>query len=235
MSAPGVRGPAARRLRGVARRAFPWCLSADAVAALTGSAAPRWWTKPVLVPVLAAAAPPPDPGLAVGLAGSWIGDLALLGTTDRHFRAGIAAFAAAHAGYAASFAARGGRPPLRRAAPIAAAGVGGAWFFGRAAGDLAGPVRAYALAIAAMAITAAGLRGPGSRRVVTGAGVFMLSDALIGLRRFVLPPTWSRPADLMVMLTYGVAQWLIHTPGSGEGRRGADAERGRSDVGERRG
>ncbi|WP_328616237.1 lysoplasmalogenase [Amycolatopsis sp. NBC_00355] len=220
-----------KRLRAFARRAFPVCVTADAVAAFTGSAGPRRLTKSLLVPALAAAAPPPDAGLAVGLACSWIGDLALLGSTDRHFRAGVAAFAVAHAGYAASFAARAGRPPLRRAVPITAAGVGGAWFFGRAAGALAGPVRGYALAIAAMAVTAAGLRGPGAGRAATGAGVFMLSDALIGLRRFVLPPAWSRPADLAVMLTYGVAQWLIHTPASAPARRGPEPRRGRHDSG----
>jgi uncharacterized membrane protein YhhN len=222
-----------RPWRSVFRVAFFMSVATDAIAALTGSVRIRRVVKPMIMPTLAAAASPADLGLATGLTMAWIGDVALLGSDPRHFRAGIGAFALTHAGYAGSFIRRGSRPPVTTAVTITAASATGAWVFGRAAGDLAPIVRAYALAIGAMAICAAGVHGPGRRRTVSGAGLFMVSDALIGLRRFVLPPgMWSRTADLAVMITYGAAQWLIHSAP----RRNAqlDPERGRADLGQGR-
>lgn len=201
-----------QRWRSVCRVVFFGSVATDAVAALTGSARVRRVVKPMIMPALAAATPPTDLGLATGMAMAWIGDVALLGGGNQHFRAGIGAFALTHAGYAGSFVSRGGRPPATTAVGITAASVAGAWFFGRAAGELAPVVRAYALAIGAMAISASGVPGPSRRRTVSGAVLFMVSDALIGLRRFVLPAgAWSRAADLTVMATYGAAQWLIHS------------------------
>ncbi|MEV6238188.1 lysoplasmalogenase [Lentzea sp. NPDC051838] len=185
---------------------------ADSIlATLRGTKNVRKVTKSALMPVLAAATPPRDPGMAIGLAGSWAGDVALLGDSDRAFRAGLFSFLVAHVGYTAALSRRS-QPGTRKAVlPIVAASALGAAVFARAAGPMGKPVGLYALTLGTMVAAASTVRGPGARRVFGGAALFMASDALLGASRFVLDGRAARVASAGVMPTYAAAQWLIHT------------------------
>ncbi|GGU42959.1 lysoplasmalogenase [Lentzea flava] len=190
------------------------------MATLNGTKNVRKVTKAALMPTLAATSPPRDPGMAVGLAGSWAGDVALLGDSDRAFRTGLFSFLVAHVGYTAALARRS-RPGSRRAVlPIVAASATGAAVFSRAAGPMGRPVALYALTLGTMVAAASTARGPGARRVFGGAALFAVSDALLGAGRFVLKGQAARAAAAGVMPTYAAAQWLIHT---GFAREGAPA------------
>lgn len=73
------------------------------------------------------------------------------------------------------------------------------------AGDILIPVAVYMSAITAMGITAAFYRAP-STLVFVGALLFIASDSMIGINRFVTPLPGSRYA---IMLTYYGGQLLI--------------------------
>lgn len=79
-------------------------------------------------------------------------------------------------------------------------------------GPLLIPVACYALAISAMLWRAlARLGQPGlnitSTRLATiGAALFVLSDSLIGINRFVAP---FEAAPMAIMLSYWLGQWGI--------------------------
>nr|AGS49387.1 hypothetical protein [uncultured bacterium esnapd4]QEO74973.1 hypothetical protein [uncultured bacterium] len=193
-------------------QAYALTAIADSIAAaVRGTSAVRKVTKTALMPALAVASPPRDPGMAIGLAGSWAGDVALLGESDRAFRTGLVSFLVAHLGYTAALARRS-QPGSRGAVvPIVAASAAGATVFARAAGPMGRPVGLYALTLGTMVAAASTVRGPGARRVFGGAALFMVSDALLGASRFVLKGQAARVAAAGVMPTYAAAQWLIHT------------------------
>ncbi|WP_394613303.1 lysoplasmalogenase [Lentzea sp. JNUCC 0626] len=190
----------------------------DSIAATVRRGNVRPVTKTALMPALALATPPRDAGMAVGLAGSWAGDIALLGDTDRAFRTGLFSFLAAHLGYTAALARRS-TPGTRKAVlPIVAASSVGAVVFARAAGPLGKPVGLYALTLGTMVAAASTARGTGARRVLGGAALFAVSDALLGASRFVLKGRAARVASAGVMPTYTAAQWLLHTGVAASGR-----------------
>ncbi|MCR3749671.1 lysoplasmalogenase [Lentzea californiensis] len=194
------------------KQAYAVAAIADSIAAaVRGARSVRPVTKTALMPALAVASPPRDPGMAVGLAGSWLGDVALLGDSDRAFRTGLFSFLVAHVGYTAALARRS--PPGSRKAvvPIVAASAAGAAVFARAAGPLGKPVALYALTLGTMVAAASTARGAGARRVLGGAALFAVSDALLGASRFVLGGRTARVASAGVMPTYAAAQWLLHT------------------------
>ncbi|MFD5831485.1 lysoplasmalogenase [Lentzea sp. NPDC060358] len=194
------------------KQAYAVAAIVDSVAAtVPGAGKVRKATKTALMPVLGAAAPPRDPGMAVGLAGSWAGDVALLGTSDRAFRTGLVSFLVAHIGYTAALARRSCPGARGAVVPIVAASAAGAAVFARAAGPMGRPVSLYALTLGTMVAAASTVRGAGSRRVFVGAALFAASDALLGASRFVLGGRAARLASAGVMPTYTAAQWLIHT------------------------
>ncbi|WP_341703477.1 lysoplasmalogenase [Ferrovibrio sp.] len=80
-------------------------------------------------------------------------------------------------------------------------------------GALAGPVVAYIGAITAMALAAALL--PGRGLVLSGAVLFMLSDSLIALNKFVAPVP---AAGAAIWISYVAAQLLIVLGWRGERR-----------------
>ncbi|MGI5502313.1 lysoplasmalogenase [Lentzea sp. CA-135723] len=168
-------------------------------------------TKTALMPALAVATPPRDPAMALGLAGSWAGDIALLGDSDRAFRTGLFSFLAAHVGYTAALARRSTPGSRKAVLPIVAASSVGALVFARAAGPMGKPVGLYALTLGTMVAAASTARGTGARRVFVGAALFAVSDALLGASRFVLKGRAARVASAGVMPTYAAAQWLLHT------------------------
>lgn len=155
------------------------------------------------------------------LALSTAGDVALLGESETALAVGIAAFAGAHVAYLRRL---GGLAALRPSdwspaglgiaaataatAPVLVAGAA------RRHPALGVAVGGYAALVAATAVAAqarvAGRTQPGSTRA--GAALFWCSDALLGLRMFVLggPPS---ALDSAVMATYCAGQYgLARTP-----------------------
>ncbi|WP_395243514.1 lysoplasmalogenase [Agromyces sp. MMS24-K17] len=187
-------------------------------------AGPDWaitLTKALLVPLLAAAAivalrprrDAPVVLLVAALAASWLGDVLL--TFDGWFVPGLLAFLAAHVAYVVLFlrlgaAASGdGGQPSRRRPPLWTL-VYVAWYASFLAllaphlGALLVPVAAYGAVLGAMAALAAA-RG---RLVAVGGALFVVSDSVLALGRF-LPGYEFALHDLVVMSTYLGAQALI--------------------------
>jgi uncharacterized membrane protein YhhN len=69
------------------------------------------------------------------------------------------------------------------------------------------------MAVGALALDERRIGRPATRRIAAGAALFVLSDGLIGLRRFALPPHARRGVrsaiDAAIMATYAGGQWLI--------------------------
>ncbi|GAB3135035.1 hypothetical protein GCM10027289_27980 [Tsukamurella serpentis] len=197
---------------------------------LSASSKPQWhrarrWTKPLLMPLLAASlatdrrarTSPLARTVLVGQAAGWAGDIALLGDEPSDFAVGASAFAAGHAAYIAGLLAQRQRP----ANPAGPAAVAALWAVGaprtllaaRRSAPVLAPLLGGYSAILAGTAAAATVLGPevpaaARRSTLTGAGLFLLSDSLLGLRKFVLssPPAWLEGA---VMASYCAAQYLI--------------------------
>lgn len=148
------------------------------------------------------------PSLAIALGASALGDILLAQTFPYAFEAGMLAFALAHMGYAATFW------PWRSAskakytgiALLASVTVAILFILVPQAGHLAVPVSLYALVILFMSATAILATSRPHWMLGVGAGVFVLSDTLIGVHMFLLD---SHDRQTSVMLTYYFAQWLL--------------------------
>jgi uncharacterized membrane protein YhhN len=182
-------------------------------------AAPRveMVTKPLALLALIAlavtlGAPGTDVGVSVlvALGLALVGDVFLLGSGARSFVGGLGAFLLSDLAYLVAFVMLGFHwiPALvvlvlalfvlRTAGHRVQAGAareGGPW--------LGGGTTAYMLVLSALAVTAAGTALP---LVLAGALVFLVSDLVLGLDRFVGP---RARADLVVMVTYHVGQVLM--------------------------
>jgi len=176
------------------------------------------WLKPgtlvlLIATVVAAGAPDHRAGvwLVVALAFGLLGDIALLDdTVERRFLAGLAAFLVGHLSYVVCFVALGlatgwwlaAGAGVMVVALVVGNGVLPATF--RSGGlALAGPVAAYMCVIGAMTITG-WLTHDGW--IAIGATVFVASDSILAINKFVRPLAWARPA---IMVTYHVGQALI--------------------------
>ena len=156
------------------------------------------------------------PWLAIALAFCAFGDFALARAGERWFLAGMLGFGIGHVLYALLFLQWASDITLLRGlcaiALLAVAVILGRAYSARA-GDLAWPVRIYVALIACMGLAAISL--PASV-VIVGAGLFMLSDAIIGQQKF-LNQTWPGQ-DAVIWITYYVGQllillgWLIPVP-----------------------
>lgn len=171
-------------------------------------------TKPLLMPALLI-------GLVLGLplrrsplllwgglalVFSWLGDVLLQNPGDIGFLIGMGAFGLAHLAYIALYLG-----PLRtRRVPWWGILLAAIWWVALVAllaptlGGLLIPVAIYGLVLGAAAATALGT----TRLVAVGAGVFLVSDTLLGLDRF-LPGFSFDGVDLLIMLTYCLGQGLI--------------------------
>lgn len=155
--------------------------------------------------------------LAVALFLSALGDLFLAEDGDRAFRAGLVAFLAAHLVYVALFAMVGGglaamtSQPIRLAAAVAI-GLFAVGMFLRLRpalpSDLVLPVGLYVAAILAMGLTAVALP---SVTVIAGAVLFIASDAVLAVGRFLIPSGSSRQTLVApaVWVLYYAAQAAI--------------------------
>ena len=178
----------------------------------------EWILKPLVLALLIVTAwllgaPGSTAGwwLLAALVLSLLGDVALLSDSDPRFVLGLGSFLVAHLAFVVAFAHLGmPRADLgllglalvvvlavvvgRRVVPAARAEGGPA---------LAGAVTAYMTVIGAMVVTA---WATGHPLVALGATVFMVSDAVLALDRFVRA---RRFGSLAVMVTYHLGQVLI--------------------------
>ncbi|WP_043199142.1 lysoplasmalogenase [Pseudomonas putida] len=166
------------------------------------------------VPVLAliawlrgAPATPYGRWISIGLGFSVVGDILLAVPADL-FVFGLAAFLCAHLAYLRAYCGITLRPALPA---LIASAITGILLLGVLAshglGPLLIPVALYALAISAMlwrALACGGL-------AAIGAGLFVLSDSLIGIDRFVSP---FAAAPYLIILTYWLGQWAIASSAS---------------------
>lgn len=146
--------------------------------------------------------------IAVGLVFGALGDV-LLEASPRLFLAGLGAFLAGHVVYVAAFVRDERQLRIGRALPSFALGIGMLSVLWPGLGGLRYPVAAYMLVICAMAWRAAARVGPGRSGAwlaVAGAWLFLASDSVLGVRKFLGP----FPADRTVILaTYWAAQLLV--------------------------
>jgi uncharacterized membrane protein YhhN len=153
--------------------------------------------------------------VVIGLLLSLIGDIALLWPREG-FLPGLVAFLLAHLAYIVAFS-RDTRLAAR-AAPFVVYGLVSAAILASLWAGLPTPLRlpvlAYVVALATMAAQAAGVAwvrrasidAATARNTAIGAGLFVISDALLAIDRFATPLAWAGPA---ILLTYWTAQALI--------------------------
>lgn len=148
--------------------------------------------------------------LAVALLFSAAGDAFLAIDREGLFVQGLASFLVTHVLYTIVFArasrgTRAGATAGRRAMGVVVVlfTAGYAALLYPRLGPLAVPVLIYIAAIAAMAITA---RRVPAFEVPLGAALFVTSDALIALGKFLYQAPWITP---LVWATYALAQLLI--------------------------
>ncbi len=185
--------------------AFVALAAADTLLAATGHDRRRWLTKPLLMPVLMMGRDrPAQRALALG----GVGDVALLGSGETAFTAGLACFLAGHVAWIIALRQRPGGGRLRDrpvlAAPyVAAFGVLNAYLWKRTGKDRL-PVVVYSAALLAMSLTAL---DSGSPRTAAGGVLFLASDTLLALEKF---GDLHLPAhEALVMATYASAQALL--------------------------
>ena len=175
------------------------------------------WAKPAALAALivtagglGAADSTPGRWLLVALAFGLLGDVMLLSDTTARFQAGLAAFLVGHLAYLVCFVALGADHAawavpgvvLTTAALALARGVLPATH--RSDGlALSVPVGIYMAVIAAMSVLA---WLTGEWLIALGATVFVASDTILAVNRFVRPLPRARVA---IMVTYHVGQALI--------------------------
>lgn len=170
---------------------------------------------PVIALLLWLRQAPPDTyrrWISAGLLCSLAGDLLLQWPNDL-FVFGLGAFLLAHLAYLRAYLSDCRQPAWLALILAALTGAGVFTLLTRAdLGALLLPVACYALAISAMLWRAlarlgeARLTSRSARLAALGAALFVLSDSLIGINRFVAP---FAAAPLAIMLSYWLGQWLI--------------------------
>jgi uncharacterized membrane protein YhhN len=138
------------------------------------------------------------------------GDISLsfLHKNETFFLAGLGSFLIAHVLYVIAFAQNFeftmGRLPL--IALWAVFAIGMAVILYPKLGDMRIPVFLYVAVILSMVSFATAWQGPKLTMLVIGAVLFMLSDSMIAVDKFLTPIAWSR---YFIMATYYAGQFLI--------------------------
>jgi uncharacterized membrane protein YhhN len=136
---------------------------------------------------------------------SWLGDVTLASPGDLGFVAGLGFFLLAHLAYVGLFLRR---VRTRRPRPLVA--VYAVWLAVFVAllaphlGSLLIPVVAYGVVLGSMGALALHCNG----WIAAGGALFVVSDSLLGLSRF-LPGFTLWQTDFLIMLSYLLAQGLI--------------------------
>ncbi len=137
--------------------------------------------------------------VALGLLAHGAGDIFLDVDRDRLFIAGMAAFFVGHLLYIAAFRTRPGSEPsvtrtIQIAAVILTAGVIGGILVRLLDGILLYAVPVYVVALTTMTVSAMRAQWPNAL-VVAGASLFLFSDAVIAVNKFIYP--------------FDLAMWII--------------------------
>lgn len=150
--------------------------------------------------------------MLVGLALSWVGDVALLGSGRGPFLAGLSAFLLGHVAYVIAFALRpvadgwvgggdGGAIPGLAIVTLLVVLVLGVvvarWLLPSVGAGLRVPVVAYMVVISVMVVFAAGTTGASwDARLFLGAWLFYVSDLAVARNEFVAPGWINRVIGL---------------------------------------
>ena len=148
--------------------------------------------------------------LVLALVLSSAGDAFLAHDGDVAFLGGLGSFLAAHVAYAVLFLSVGtelGNAPVAGLVAVVVFAAGMGFLMVRRAGPLALPVAIYVLAIACMGLGAVAAGG----LVLAGAALFMLSDAILGSEKFLMPDDdpLRRLSSPAVWVLYYAGQALI--------------------------
>lgn len=148
---------------------------------------------------------------------SLAGDVLLM--NEAYFVPGLIAFLMAHVLYIFAYRqfsaeesdnALNGLQRVRLAFPVILAGSGLVVILFPVLGDLRIPVMVYAAVLAFMVITALFRYGRTTQKsfvmVFGGATLFMISDSVLAINKFLTPIGWS---GVLIMSTYMAAQFLI--------------------------
>jgi uncharacterized membrane protein YhhN len=134
--------------------------------------------------------------------------LSFVAKGEKFFLAGLASFLIAHVLYVIAFAQNAefstGRLPLIVFWVVFAGGM--AAVLAPKLGDMKIPVFAYVAVILGMVVFATLWQGPHLTMLIVGAVLFMLSDSMIAIDKFLKPISWSR---YFIMVTYYTGQFLI--------------------------
>ena len=148
--------------------------------------------------------------LLTGLLFCFMGDIFLLGTADKVFRIGLAAFLIGHLAYITAFLVRGIDPVYFLAAAVVTAAAGVLvfrWLKAHIPQNLMAPVLAYIVIISLMAATATGCTADGAPfRLLIGVLLFFLSDIVVARQRFIKAAFLNRVVSLPL---YCAGQLLI--------------------------
>ena len=165
-------------------------------------------TGSVAALVLAGLAMGAPAAMLLGLALAAAGDFSLSRRGDGAFMAGMAAFGLGHLAYLGAFLAAGsGHAPFWTVAPLIVLAASTEVWLAPHTGALLWPVRAYVFVIVIMALAALTL-GPGHVLLLIGVGLFMASDLMLALERFVLRPV-TPGLGRAVWASYWLGQALI--------------------------
>jgi uncharacterized membrane protein YhhN len=150
---------------------------------------------------------------------SWLGDVLLMGEGQSFFIFGLVSFLLAHVTYILAYRqhqqaddskALRGIQKIRYGFPLVFAGVGLVMILYPRLSDLRIPVMVYAGVITVMTLTGLFRFGRTNAssfaQVFAGAILFMMSDSLLAVNKFLEPLAYS---GLWIMLTYLAAQWFI--------------------------
>lgn len=181
----------------------------DTALAATGRDRARRFTKPLLMPVLAADRDRPT---QTALAFSAAGDVALLADGRGAFTAGLGAFLGAHLAWIRALRGRPGVGRLART-PALALPYGAAWLglnavLWQRTGPDRWPVVVYSAVLATMAATAL---DTDDGAAAAGGALFMASDTLLALERFA--DVHLAGHEGLVMASYTAAQALLAAGG----------------------
>lgn len=196
----------------LALAAFALVAALNLAAVGFGSTLGQWLTKPLLVPLLAAYAilsGRASRRLMIALALAFAGDIVLQVPGTLALIIGMLLFLGAYGGYALAFIRAGAWSRLAWWIPVAYAVAVIAtlvWLWpGLSDAGLAYPMAGYAVVLATMAVTAAGM----GWWIGLGGGLILLSDTLIGVR---LAEVADVPGiHVWTMLTYILGQLLVVT------------------------
>lgn len=150
---------------------------------------------------------------------SWLGDVLLMGEGQSFFIFGLVSFLLAHLTYIFAYRqhqqaddskALRGIQKIRFGFPLVFAGVGLVMILYPRLSDLRIPVMVYAGVITVMTLTGLFRFGKTNAssfaQVFAGAILFMMSDSLLAVNKFLEPLAYS---GLWIMITYISAQFLI--------------------------